>query len=165
MKSARRNIFFWAPDGNIKTPHEWVVLGSEGWVRVSGSASVKNLFCNYCREKASENNRHRHECLSDFDKYELLKKKRRLSDQTIAQSIAIGFNAGGSTEAATPEWNDESDTDGPHDYAMYPRYWEDQNRTSNYYSEAPPDSEASVDELFDHQSDGPNFGDDDEGQW
>lgn len=91
----------------------------------------------------------------------MLKKKRRLSDQTIAQIKTIGFNAGGSTEAATTEWNDESDIDGPLDYAMYPRYWEDQYRTSNNDSEAPPDSEESVDELFGHQSDGPNFGDDD----
>lgn len=165
MKSARNNIFFWAPDGDIKTLHEWVVLGSEGWTSVSRSASLKNLFCNYCRERASENNRHRHECLSDFAKYELLKKKRRLSDQTIAQIHTIGFNAGGSTEGTTPYWIDESSFDEPLDYAMYPRYWEDQNRTSNYLSEAPPDSEESVDELFDHQSDEPNFGEDDEGQW
>ena len=103
--------------------------------------------------------------MSDFEKYELLKKKRLLSDQKIFQIKTIGFNAGGSIEATTSDWSDESDTDGPLDYAMYPRYWEDQYRTSDYFSEAPPDSEESVDELFAHPSDEPNFGEDDEGQW
>jgi hypothetical protein len=159
---SRKSIFFWAPDTAQNTHHDWAVLGSLGWVRTS-STTVKGLYCDFCRVRASERNFYRTECLSDADKVTIAQRRRRLSDQSISEINRTGFNAGGSTAT----WSGEDDPlDEPTDFAMYPRYWEEspsQIGDSSY--EVTPDSEESVDEMFDHASDAPDFGEDPEVYW
>lgn len=151
-----KSIFFWAPDTAQNTHHDWVVFGSYGWVR-TWSTTVKGMFCDFCREGASERNFYRSECLTDAEKVTITQRRRRLSDNRT------GFNAGGSTET----WSGEDDSfDGPTDYAMYPRHGEEsasQVLVTSY--EVDPDSEESVEEMFEHASDAPNFGEEPEGYW